>query len=200
MKKLSLVLNVVLLVAVGVLYFLHFSGGNKMTSSVVNQPAEVGEMGKIAYVNFDTLMLNYQYYIDLKDQLFEKKNNIEAELSTKMKSFERKVIESQDKVKKGLVTRYQAADMEKSLREEEQKLMQLKQQLEYQLMEEEQVMNRKLQHSIVDYLKEFNKKNGFSYVLSNTFGGPLLFTDSNLNVTTSVLNGINAHYQSNKEN
>lgn len=195
MKKFSLILNVVLVIAVAVLYVLHFSSP-KVKTSVKTEDGTVlvGEMGKIAYVNFDTLMLNYQYYIDLKDELFDKKANFEAELNSETKKFEKQVAEFQDKVQKGLVTRYQAADMENQLREKEQQLMLKKQQLEYQLMEEEQVMNRKLQYSIMDYLKDFNDEHGYSYVLSHTFGGPFLYTDSTLNVTGAVLDGINTNY------
>jgi len=198
MKKLSIVLNVVLVIAVAVLYYFQFSCKQNVCATPAG-PANVGEMGKIAYVNFDTLLTNYQMYLDLKDQLIEKKSKLESELNAKGRDFEQKLMASQDKVKKGLVTRYQAAEMQKNLQVEEQKLMQLRQELEYQLMEEEQVMNRKLQYSIVNYLKEFNKQNGFSYVLSNTFGGPFLYTDSTLNVTTDVLTGMNKNYNSTKK-
>src|SRR5262245_16526284 len=58
MKNLSLVLNAILLVAVGVLYYLHFSAGKPTGSSESSVTA--GDL-KIAYINADTVLKYYEY-------------------------------------------------------------------------------------------------------------------------------------------
>ena len=69
----------------------------------------------------------------------------------------------------------------------------------YKLAEEEQVMNRQVLNSIMDYLKEYNKDHGYHYVLSNAFGGPLLYSNETLNITQDVLSGLNETYQNDDE-
>ena len=79
MKDLSLILNAVLLVAVGVLFYLHFSGSKPAVSggggTLTGAPGEL----KIAYVNSDSILQNYDYLKANKVQLEEKTKKIEQE-------------------------------------------------------------------------------------------------------------------------
>src|ERR1043165_7722438 len=68
MKNLSLILNGVLLVAVGVLYFFYFSN-KKSNASSVTAPSDL----KIAYINSDTLVKYYEYVKEMRT-IYEAKN------------------------------------------------------------------------------------------------------------------------------
>lgn len=71
MKHLSLILNAVLLIAVGILYYLHFepsAGGNGGSA----HSASVSDF-KIAFVNADTLLEKYEY-IKASAEIMEAKN------------------------------------------------------------------------------------------------------------------------------
>jgi len=198
MKKLSLVLNLVLVIAVAALFYLHFEG----TPEPVKGSAEVTQSTsdfQIAYVNIDTLIANYQMYIDKRDELMEKRDESEAELQGKSQSFERDVRDFQNKVQKGLVTRTKAQMMQQELGQREQELYQVKEQMTYKLAEEEQVMNRQVLNAIMDYLEEYNKDKGYHFILSNAFGGPLLYSNESLNITQQVLVGLNETYQKNNK-
>ena len=61
MKNLSLILNAVLLVAVGVLFYLHFSGGKPASGGSELQLSGVPGDVKIAYINSDSVFKNYDY-------------------------------------------------------------------------------------------------------------------------------------------
>ena len=202
MKKLSLVLNVVLIIAVGVLYALHFTGNNKTTGDTNTNSSAVNEVTvdyAIAYVNFDSLLINYQMYMDKRDDLMQKRDESEAELQTETQKLERQFADFQDKVSKGLITRTKAQMMQQELGQQEQQLYQLKDNLTYQLAEEEQVMNRQVMYNITEYLKEFNKTHNYKYIFSNTFGGPFLFSDDRLDITVNVLDGLNESYKEETE-
>jgi len=80
--------------------------------------------------------------------------------------------------------------------QEQQNLMQLRDNMSQQLAEEQQVMNRQLLNNIMEYLKNYNKTHDYKYILSNSFGGPLLYSDKALDITREVLRGINAEYKS----
>jgi outer membrane protein len=83
MKNLSLILNAVLIVAVGVLFYLHFSTKGSAKAS----PARSASMNlvqpdvPIVYVNIDTLLNNYDYFKDMQNDFADKQSEMEAELN-----------------------------------------------------------------------------------------------------------------------
>ncbi len=201
MKKLSLWLNIVLIIAVGGIYFLHFSGNNTSKVEVNEDGAEV-EINRdyaIAYVNIDTLIRNYDLFIDKSDELTQKRNESEAELQIQSKKFENEVRDFQDKVNKGLITRTKAQMLQQELAQKEQQLYATRDNLAMQLSEEEQVMYRQVLNEVMSYLEEYNVEYNYKYIFSNSFGGQLLFTDKSLNVTSDVLIGLNVKYEKIKE-
>lgn len=197
MKKTNLIINVVLLVAVAVLYVLHFTSGKNETSVAGAESAlsdSLQNSGVIAYVDIDTLLNKYDLFFDMKKQFGEKQKRLEADMAGKSKAYEKSVIDFQDKVQKGLLTRSQAEQVQQQLMGEQQNLLQYRDKLTMQLGEEEQVMNRQLINEIEVYLKEFNKDGRYQYILSNTFGGNLLYKPEGLNITEEVLKGLNESY------
>ncbi len=201
MKKLSLWLNIVLIIAVGGIYFLHFSGNNTSKVEVNEDGAEV-EINRdyaIAYVNIDTLIRNYDLFIDKSDELTQKRNESEAELQIQSKKFENEVRDFQDKMNKGLITRTKAQMLQQELAQKEQQLYATRDNLARQLSEEEQVMYRQVLNEVMSYLEEYNAEYNYKYIFSNSFGGQLLYTDKSLNITSDVLEGLNVKYEKTKE-
>ena len=75
MKNLSLILSSVLLVAVAVLYYLHFSSGSSRSTSSASVP--VGELS-IAYINSDSVLKNFDFLKDNMVVLEAKKKKMDA--------------------------------------------------------------------------------------------------------------------------
>ena len=201
MKKISLWLNVVLILAVAGIYFLHFYE-NKTTKSEVSEEGAVQEIDRdyaIAYVNIDTLVRNYDLFVDKMDELTQKRNESEAELQIQSRTFEKEVRDFQDKVTKGLITRAKAQMLQQELAQKEQQLYAMRDNLAMQLSEEEQVMYRQVLNEVMNYLEEYNTEYNYKYIFSNTFGGQLLYTDKSLNITSDVLIGLNEKYGKTKE-
>jgi outer membrane protein len=201
MKNVSLIVNVVLGAAVAVLYVLHFTATGKtadIQADYVARGEYVPAQSNIVFVNFDTLLNNYDMFFDLQKKFLEKQQKLEAELTRSSRSYERQVGDFQEKVQKGLVTRSEAQQLEMQLMQVQQELMGQRDEYSQELMEEEQVMNRQLQHSIYDFLEEYNNRHKYHYIFSHSFGGPLLYTDRNLNITREVIEGLNQKYRQNK--
>lgn len=197
MKKLSLIINIVLGAAVIGLYVLHFTGKEEKTSmeDLINVTTQISpEEAQIAYVKYDSLLLEYDFYHELSDKLQARKQELETEFGARQKTYEKLLADFNEKVSKGLVTRYKAKEMEEDLLKEQQNLLALRDQLTAKLMEEEQVMNRQLHYSVMEFLKDYNKSKGFQYILSFTFGGPILYSNDALNITQDVIEGINNTY------
>ncbi len=199
MKKSSLILNVILLIAVVVLYVLYFTGRNagKETTQPVTGTAPAAAVGEmpIVYVNMDTLLARYDMFADLQDRLQKKQQASESKLNTRGQKWQNKVNEFQSNLQKGLITRSEAQKIQNQLQQEQQEIMQMKDDLSNNLMEEQQVGTRKVIFSIVDFLNGYSKQHHYRYVLSTTIGGAVLYGDRQLDVTQQVVEGLNEQYK-----
>jgi outer membrane protein len=196
MKNLSLILNAVLIVAVGVLFYLQFRSGpttEPKVQSPENTSAAPADQA-IVYVNIDTLLHHYTYFQDMQDEFQDKQDELEGELNRRSQQYQASVNDYQNKLQKGLITRREAADLEQQLMQEQQDLLKLRDNLTGQLAEEEQVRNRRLINKIMEYLEVYNKDYHYQFIFSNSFGDNLLYANDRLDITYSVLPGLNAQY------
>ena len=79
MKNLSLILNAVLLIAVVVLFFLHFSGKKTATSPNDSTAAAFTGDLKIAFINSDSVLEQYDFLKANRAVIEEKNKKIEQE-------------------------------------------------------------------------------------------------------------------------
>jgi outer membrane protein len=198
MKKLTVILFVVLFLAVAVLYFFQFKGSKAAKVDTSGRINEMPGQG-IVYVNIDSVIFNFKMFADRKNELLSKQKNAEAELNSKGTQYQNGVKDYQDKVNKGLVTRATAADMEQGLLQQQQELVNLRDKLQSNLVEEEQVMNRQ----ILDYITKFIENNktqyNYQFILGKSFGGPVLYSNSSLEITQQLLTALNKKYQTEKK-
>ncbi len=200
MKKTNLIINILFGVAIVVLFVLYFTKGSKRGDVKGNEGnAASTEQFTAAWVNMDTLMNSYDMYFDMKKELEESGKKKEADLNAKSRSFEKEAYDFQDKVQKGLLTRSEAQQLQTNLAAKEQQLYQLRDEMRMQLAEEEQVKLRLIHNSITEYLKEYNADKGYHLILSNTFGGPLLYGNPANDITKEVIEGLNKKYAETKK-
>lgn len=199
MKKLSLVLYVVLFLAVAGLYFLHFSG-NKKTKKSETAVNTLGSPAQgIAYINIDSVIFKFDMFLDRRSDLMTKQKSAEAELNSKGTQYQNGAKDYQDKVNKGLLTRASAAQIEQSLLQQQQELVTLRDKLQSNLVEEEQVMNRQILDYITKFLEENRSEYNYQYILGKSFGGVVLYGDNSLDITQKVLDAINKKYKGEKK-
>jgi outer membrane protein len=89
--------------------------------------------------------------------------------------------------------------MENALTRQQQELLSLRDKLQSDLMEEEQVMNRQVIDYITKYLEVNKSQYNYQYILGKSFGSVVLYGDSGLDITNTVLAGINQQYQGEKK-
>lgn len=165
------------------------------TQEEQKQAAVSNEGLNIAYVKIDTIINNYELFYELSARFDEKSKQSEAELQSKSRDLETKMRDFQNKVQKGLVTRATAAEMEQELMQEQQTLMQRRDELRMELAEEEQVMQRQLINEISEYLEDFNSDGRWDYIFSYSFGTNLLYVKEAFDITDEVLKGLNEDYK-----
>lgn len=196
MKKLSVALFVVLSLAVIGLYFLHFTGNKKSNNKDVSAMAPAGS---IAYINIDSVIFKFDMFTDRRNDLISKQKSAEAELSSKGTQYEKGVRDYQDKVNKGLITRATAAQIEQALTQQQQELVALRDKLQSNLMEEEQVMNRQILEYITKFLEDNKTDYNYQYILGKSFGSVVLYSDNGLDITAKVIEAINLKYKAEKK-
>jgi outer membrane protein len=199
MKKLSVVLYVVLFLAVAGLYFLHFSGNSKTKKSVATSSTPGSPAQGIAYINIDSVIFKFDMFLDRRNDLMAKQKSAEAELNSKGTQYQKDVKDYQDKANKGLITRATAAQIEQSLGQQQQELVSLRDKLQSNLVDEEQVMNRQVLEYITKFLEGNRADYNYQYILGKSFGSVVLYGDNSQDITQKVLDAINKKYKTEKK-
>lgn len=197
MKNLSLGLNGLLLAAVAVLFFLHFKGENK---EVNEDHAAVSAKGAaVVYINTDSLLANYKMSIELNEAFLKKTEERRADLGLKVKAFEKEYIDFQKKVQSGaFLTRDRAEKAGRALEQKKMSLDKLNQEMSENTMRERNDMTKKLFDAVTNFLKEYNKTQGYDVILSTTLGGNVLYSKKGLDITNQVVKELNARYKTKK--
>lgn len=194
MKNLSIGLNVLLLIAVIVLYVLHFSGNSKSTSSQ-DGVATVNADAKIVYINMDTLLNKYTQSRELNEAFLKKLEANRTELNVKAKNLDREIAEFQHRVENnGFLTRERAEQAQTELLIKQQNLQKLQSEMSENAQREQMEINRKLYDAITNFLTDYNKSRGYQLILSTTLGGNVLFAQDGFDITNEVVNLLNAQY------
>lgn len=202
MKSYSIALNVVLLIAVGVLYVLHFTNAGACTSANVRENGNNIGKGdaKIVYINTDTLLRNYTLSVELNEAFLKKQEERNTELNIKAKDLDRQAREFQRKLENnGFISAERAEVARQDLLEKNQKLQQLQQEMTEKMMKEQSELNKKLFESITNFLVEYNKEKGYEIVLSTVVAGNVLYAADGFDITQDVVKRLNEQYKKKAE-
>ena len=81
--------------------------------------------------------------------------------------------------------------MEQSLTQQQQELVSLRDKLQSNLMEEEQVMNRQILEYITKFLEENKSEYNYQFILGKSFGSVVLYGDNaGCDITQRVLDAL----------
>ena len=200
MKKVNLILNIVLVLAVAALFVLHFTGNRNTESTASAEDSRItAGSGDIVYINLDTLVNQHDMYTDLRTELEGKVSAIENDLNKKGRALENDMKSFQEKYQKGLLTRSQMETMQNELMTRDQELRNLTQQKQMELAEEESVMYNRVMDAIKTYVDNYNKEKQYSLILTTTVTtNSVISGDQGRNITGEILNGLNQEYIRNR--
>jgi outer membrane protein len=190
MKNLSLILNAILIVAVGVLYFLHFANPKTTSNAIENTgPTNV----PIAYINADSVLKNYDYFKVSREKLESKGQKLDQDLRNRAQSLQNDYTAYQRNL--GSMTIGQAKAVEEDLTKKQQNLRMYQESLNQELLGEESKLNQELYGKVTDFLKKYGKEKGIQVVLKYDPSSDLLFAGDNLDITKDVTLGLNEAYK-----
>lgn len=193
MNKLSIIINAILAGAIALLFVLHFNG-KQTTVTATSAPASpfagqsVGssESFPVAYINLDSLLLNYRLYNKLKAAHEANYKASEGRFQGQAEALQQDVAKYQENAQKGLMTRAEMQAKETDLQGRQQQLMQLEQQLSQELAAKEEAVQKQIYDSLQSVLKTFNATGRYRMIMNNAFGNSLLNADGVDNITDTI--------------
>lgn len=201
MKNLSLILNTVLAIAVIVLFVKVFSNNPKSPSEKAfykNDSLNAGLL-PIAYINVDSLLLNYQFAKEANESLIKKQEDSRLSINTKARQLQTEMGEFQRKLEANAFLSRERAEQEQSrLLKRQEDLRELDGQLSQQLMQVQQKMSEQLRDTINSFLKEYNKDQKYQLILSNTSSDNILYATEGLDITPEITELLNKRYAAKK--
>ena len=202
MKNLTLGINAVLVVAVAILYYLHFSNTTPAEEVVHeslagNIVAPIIETEKIAsnigYLNTDSLRANYKLYDELIAKLKGRERKYEKELSSKSTAFEKEVMEFQKKAP--TMTQFEGQMKQKELGQKEKDLYGLQEKFAIKFQNEQSKLDEEFQNKVNSFIKNYNKEAGYKLIIgASKMGNVVLDYNEGLNITNEVISGLNEQY------
>jgi outer membrane protein len=199
-QKISIALNAVLLVAVGVLFFMVFSLKKQISgdgvSSSVSLPLPKAE-GKIMYINVDSLEATYDYFIKIKAQLERKGKANEAEIKGLYDGFQKTYQKYQQQGE--TMTEQQMMAAQQDLAEQEKSIRAREEMISSNYAKEAEKLNNQFLKNVQDYLKKKSQIHNYSYVLGYVKESNLLYVNDSLDITKQVVGGLNAEYKETDE-
>ena len=211
-KNVSVFLNVVLLISVAVLYYLHFSSLPKSaevtaksndstlaSKPIVMQP-KVIKASKIVYVNLDVLSEKYEFLKDVSKSVQAEQHSYETQYQTAGQKLQADYQEFQAKADKGLLSENQVKTEQDAFAKRKEDLDQI-QRKSAALEDKVQAITEEARKNLTDYIKEYNKEGHYNYVLGYSEGplSPVLLANDSFDITNEILDGLNAQYNAKKK-
>lgn len=194
MKKIDFL--VAILVALSIVATSCNGSSNDKKASESATGAQTAKGVTIAFVDLDSLMAHYQYYLDCSQLLEKKSASINATLNNKGIALQKEMAEFQDKIQKKSITEEQAVKIQTSLQNKQAQIQTLQQNLTEEFQKEQVKYNEALHDSVDNFLKSYNKTAGYTFILARS-NDNILLADPKCDITKDVIAGLNKRYKAN---
>ncbi len=198
MNKIQLTINVVLVAAVAALFVLFFTAKPAGCGASTGESAQVvaGETLPIAYLNLDSLLLNYTFAIEANDKLMSKQEDARLKLNTRANNLQKEMLDFQHKLENNaFLSRERAEAAQQKLVKKQQDLQELEAKLTQDIMVENQKLNEQLRDTLDSYLKAYNADGKYQIIFANTANDNVLCAQPGHDITSEVIEALNARYK-----
>ena len=155
-----------------------------------NAPEEL----KIAFVEIDSVMTQYEFCKEHSLVLEKKAQNIQNTLSQKERDLNAAANNFQQKLQQNAYTREQAEQVQAGLQKQGADLQSLNQRLTNEYQSELEKYNNALSDSIKHFIATYNKDKKYSLTITKQ-GENLLYGAPSLDITAEVVAGLNKAYK-----
>src|SRR5690554_398635 len=189
----------VLAIAVIVLFILHFTTGRQgnnpsgtdlsllLNDSSITLP--------IAYVNVDSLLMNYNFAKDLNESLLRKEESTRATLNQRQNQINSAAQEFERKLRNNAFLSQERAQQEQErILQMNQEYQQLADRLSQDFMIEQQKLNLQMEDTIKVRMIEFNRDRNYEIIFSNISTSTLIYAKDKYDITEDVVLFLNSKY------
>jgi outer membrane protein len=195
MKSGMLVLNIVLLILVGILFYWHFSTSGK-TVLVQNQSTSSNNNNnstqfRIAYFEMDSVSKSFTMVKDVKAELSKEEDKMNSSLTRLQKLYNDKLAQYQSQASQ--MNQVQSEQANRDMLQLQETIRGQKQDMDQKYQDFYMRKMQDVKSRIEEYLKEYNKSRGYSYIFSNE-PGFIYYRDTMFNITSDLIKGLNDQY------
>lgn len=144
---------------------------------------------KLAYIDLDTVMSEYNEMTALGEELALKQQEMTGELETMQISFQKKVEEYYNNVAK--MSAAKKAETEQSLQQEGQMIQGRQQQISQLLQQENLERSEVLIKKMDSIVAEYSKSKGLNLVFGTQGQGTVMYGDEKLDITQNIIEILN---------
>ncbi len=197
MNKALLTFNIVLLLALGYLYYAFFSSNKNAQPATAPQQTSKTSF-KIAYFDLDTLDKYYVLAKETRDYLNSKNDAMEAKLNKIRADYTAKV---NDYNKRGAtLSQTEQSQMQEDLQRLDNYYSQQQQSLGQDFQGEYMQKMLSLKNKIQAFLKNYSVEKGYEYIFATSSDDNVIYyKDSVRNITTDVIDKLNDEYKNSKD-
>lgn len=194
MKNFQNLALAVLAILVAVLFYLQFSDRSSSPAAAVKAADGSAKQLKVAYVDLDSIQAKYEFYKTKTAEFDKRKETADRQLNG---SFQKIEGERAAFAQRGnSITQAEYEAFQRDYTRKMQNLEEQKRVMENQIQEDGIKIMEDFRKRINDFLVEYNKTKGYSYIFSDGSGINVLFyKDSTYNITNEVVDGLNAAYR-----
>ncbi len=200
MNKIQISVNVILVAAVATLFVLLLTKEGEPVVAEATPECSKSELLPIAYLNTDSLLVNYVFAQEASEKLMKKQEDARLKMNTKLRTFQNEVADFQRKLENNaFLSRERAEQAQQALAKKEQELQELEAKLTEDIMIENQKLNAQLADTLTQYLKELNADGRYHMILSNTAKDNVLQAIPGYDITQEVVDALNKRYSAKKK-
>ena len=189
----------VLAVAVIILFILQF---NSNSSSKEENGKNLSVLLKdssitlpVAFVNVDSLLVNYNFAKDLNESLLRKEESTRATLNQRENQINSAAQEFERKLRNNAFLSQERAQQEQErIMKMNQEYQQLAERLSQEFLIEQNKLNLQMEDTIKVRIEEFNKTRNYEIIFSNISTSTLIYAKDKYDVTNEVIHFLNSKY------
>lgn len=193
------VISAALVSAAVVLGFSQCTNAGQPAASQTGAPAQQQSSAatsglKVAIIDVDSLLANYNYNTDLNEALLSKGENYQLKLTEDMNKLQKEYDDFNNKVRNQVFSSAERAQQEQNrILRKEQTLREQGAKYEQELQMEGAANMQKVTETILNFLEEYNKEHGYDMILQKS--ATLLVSDNIQDITGDILTGLNEAYK-----
>lgn len=149
---------------------------------------------RIAYVDYDSLLLKFNLAQEMQKELIRKEMSINNIIEKERKTLQEEAAAFETKVQNNVFATQERAQAEyEKIMKKDQELLQRSQTMIAEFEKESITKSSEVTQSIMDYIKEYNSDAKFDFILTK-MGGNMLYANEALDITDEVVKGLNAKH------